>query len=67
LSSSESFDKTQWHMGTVNTGIGLSYDLPRNRIIQVGSFYQKSIGGLGREDIKQNLFGLKRSFWFQVR
>lgn len=67
LTSDQSFEKIKWDPGTINAGVGISYDLPGNKILQVGAFYQKSMNGLGREGVKQNLFGLKSSLWFRVR
>ena len=56
-----------FYIGTVNAGVGMSIDLPRERTVQVGMFYQKDLAGIGVENQKLNVFGLKSSYWFRVR
>lgn len=67
ISNSIKYNKSMWDRGTINVGLGLSYDLSENKIVQVDAFYQRSVSGLGREDINQNLFGVKLAYQFRIR
>ena len=64
-------DGPEFYLGTFNAGAGLSFNLTKRREVQrevqLGIFYQKDLGGIGFEDRKMNIFGLKSSYWFRVR
>ena len=59
--------ESNFYLGTVNASVGMNFDLPKRRSIQLGLFYQKSLSDLGIEERSMNIFGVKSSYWFRVR
>lgn len=57
----------KFYPGTMNVSLGLTNELKNKKILETGLFYQHGITGIGIEDVKIKLLGVRGAYWFTVR
>jgi hypothetical protein len=66
INSSERNNDAHFYAGTLNFYTGVSQWIKNSNTLELGLYYQHSLGGLGKENIQPQFLGVRGLYWFKV-